>query len=354
MPGVPRSNRTLLRTALIRCLVLGGVGALPASARAAECASGGGFSPCFDANALWLPAGRASFSSMPDTRLTQPKQFGFGIASELLHQPVLLRAASPDRDGRDIHVLDYAVDASYFVSFGLPLNFELSALASTRAHQTGAGASGITSQSAPPLQHNAVRDPRIGAAFSFADVLADSGLGLRLALDATLPIGDRTAFANERGLVAMPNATFGYRHSIWRVSAELGLKLRRAVDFGGVALGNQGFVALGVAADVLPSGWLSVSAEAFGLPPLSDNRGTAASPLVKEVRLFPAEWLVGVHSSFGSGGAWTVSFAAGTGIPLSSETRTSPNGSETSQFMGLTTPDFRSLVVLRFAAHGAS
>ena len=350
MPGVPRSNRAPFPTRLFFRVVLAGVCAQPALASAAECASRGGFSPCFDANALWLPAGRASFLSMPDTQLNPPKRIAFGVAGEVLHRPLVLHAASPDRDGRDVHVLDYALDVSYFVSFGFARNFELSALASTRAYQSGAGASGVTSQSAPPLQHNAVRDPRIGIAYSFADAFSSSGFGLRLGLDATLPIGDRSAFANERSFVAMPNATLGYRRSIVHLSAELGLKLRRAVDFGGVTLGNQGFVALGVAVDILPSGWLTLSAEAFGLPPLSSNRGRAASPLVSDVRLFPAEWLAGVHSSFGSSGVWTVSLAAGSGIPLSGETRANSLGSQTSQFMGPSTPDFRSLVVVRFAA----
>ncbi|HEY3257040.1 MAG TPA: hypothetical protein VGJ91_23950, partial [Polyangiaceae bacterium] len=51
---------------------------LSGPAQAAECDDGAGFSPCFDANALWLPAARASFLSMPDTLLNRPGQLGFG------------------------------------------------------------------------------------------------------------------------------------------------------------------------------------------------------------------------------------------------------------------------------------
>ncbi len=68
----------------------------------------------------------------------------------------MIHAASPDRDGRDVHVLDHAIDVSYFLSFGLLRNLEASLLASTRVYQSGAGVGGIDSQSAPALVHNAV------------------------------------------------------------------------------------------------------------------------------------------------------------------------------------------------------
>lgn len=316
------------------------------AAEAAECANPRS-SPCFDANALWLPAGRASFFSMPDTRVIAPGQLGFGAATELLHQPVVLHAASPDADGRQIRVLDAAVDVSYFLAFGLARNLEASVLASTRVYQSGAGAGSVTSQSAPVLTHNAVRDPRLGLAYSLDEALAVPGFGLRFAVDATVPLGERDPFANERSFVTMPNATLGYHFGALQLSAEFGLRLRQAVDFGGAKLGNQGFVALGVAGTVFPR-WLTLSAELFALPPLSDSRGSAASPLVSSARLFPAEWLAGLRSAFGQTGPWTLSIAGGGGIPLSSETRDSSSGPQTSYFMGMTTPDFRAIVLVRF------
>lgn len=306
------------------------------------------FSTCFDANALWIPAGRASFFSMPDTRVIVPGQFGFGAAAEILHQPVALRAASSDADGREIQVLESAVDASYFLAFGLVRNLEASMLASTRLYQSGAGAGSVASQSAPALSHNAVRDPRVGLAYSFDSALALRGFGLRLAVDLTLPLGARDPFANERSFVVMPHATLGYRYGALQFSAAFGARLRQAVDFGGVKFGNQGFLAFGAAAALLP-GWLALSAELFGLPALSDSRGNAASPLVSSARLFPAEWLVGAHSALGQSGPWTLSIAGGGGIPLSSETRESSSGPETSRFLGATAPDFRAVMSVRFS-----
>jgi hypothetical protein len=354
VPGVLRSPRVLRGTSRRFVAALLGVGALSGRvAQASECENNPHFSTCFDANTLWLPAGRASFVSMPETRVVGAGQLAFGAAGELLHQPVVLRVASPDADGRQVQVLENAFDLSYFVSFGLLRNLEASMLASLRVHQSGAGAGGIESQSATALAHNAVRDPRIGIAYSLDDTLALPGLGLRLAIDATLPLGDRNPFANERSFVVMPNATFGLRQGPLLVQVELGARLRRPVDFAGVSLESQGFVALGLAAAVVPR-WLTLSAEAFGLPSLSEARGSVASPRVSSVRLFPAEWLVAAHSSFGSAGPWTVSIAGGSGIALSRETRESSTGPETSYFTGMTTPDFRSLLVVRFVPEAPS
>ncbi len=83
--------------------------------------------------------------------------------------------------------------------------------------------------------------------------LALPGFGLRLGFDLTLPIGDRNVFANERSFVLMPNATFGFRYGVLRLNAELGARLRQALDFAGFRLGNQGFVALGAAGRTTPA-----------------------------------------------------------------------------------------------------
>jgi len=342
-PPLLLGTRRLLRAVLLSTSML-----MVRQARASECSKNPRFSPCLDANTLWLPAGRAVFLSMPDTRVINPGQLGFAASGELLHQPLVVRAPSPDREGRDVQVLQSAVDVSYSLALGVLRNLEASALASLRVHQSGAGSGGIDSQSAPPLSHNAVRDPRVGLAYSLDEAIAVPGLGLRLAFDVTLPLGEREPFANERSFVVMPSVTFGLRRGALRLGAEFGARLRQAVDFAGVELGNQGYIGLGVAGSLLPR-WLTLSAEVFGLPPLSESRGSAASPRVTSVRLFPAEWLLGAHSSFGSRGPWTFTIAAGSGLPFSSETRESSSGSETSYFAGMTTPDFRSLIVVRFA-----
>jgi hypothetical protein len=247
-----------------------------------------------------------------------------------------------------VRVVGFALDASLYAAFGVLRDVELNLVAPLRLYQDGAGVGGASSQTAPEITHSALRDPRIGLAYSLDDTLHAAGLGLRLALDASVPLGNEQVFAGERSFVAVPSVTFAFRHSLLRSSASFGLRLRRAVDFGGVRLGNQAFIALGAGVELLAPELLFVAVEAFGSPALASNRADTAGPLVSEVRLFPAEWLASVRSSFGTAN-WSLALGAGTGIPLSSETRRSPNGPSTSHFLGVTTPDFRSLLVLRYA-----
>ena len=328
-------------------LLLPAAAALSTRTARAECASAAGLSPCFDANALWAPAGSTEFVSLPDTRTTALGKPTLGVSSELLHRPVLLHAASPDPDGRDVHVVDTAVDASLFGALALTKDLELSLVAPLRVYQDGAGVGGVASQSAPEISHTALRDPRLGVGYSLDDTLHAPGLGLRLGLDVSLPLGNEQVFSGERSFVALPSATVGYFHSPLRVGATLGLRLRQSVDFGGVHLGNQAFIALGAGVEVLNPGLLFVALEAFGSPALMGSRSSTANAQVSDEYLFPAEWLASVHSSFGTAN-WSFGLGAGSGIPLSSETVRTASGPSTSHFLGVTTPDFRSLLVARY------
>ncbi|MET0792924.1 MAG: hypothetical protein ABW061_15495 [Polyangiaceae bacterium] len=285
--------------------------------------------------------------SLPDTRSTPVRRPTFGWALELLHRPVVLHASSPDPQGRDVHVLDFAVDSSLFAAFGLVQDLELSGVLPFRVYQEGAGVGGVASQAAPEISHTALRDPRIGVAYSLDETLNVRGLGLRLALDTSLPLGNGQVFSGERSLLALPVVSLAFQRSAFRSSASIGLRMRRAVDFGGVRLGNQAFIALGVGVEFLTPGLLFFGVEAFGSPSLANNRSASASPLVTDVQLFPAEWLATLHSTLGTT-SFAFSLGAGSGIPLSSETRTSSSGPSTSHFLGLTTPDFRSLLVVRY------
>jgi hypothetical protein len=351
VPAVPRQTGGFRPGRRFTCTLALAVASLaPRASQASGCAPDAALSACFDANELWLPAGRASFVSLPDTRATGVGQMSFGVASEWLRRPVVLHVASPDRDGRDVNVVDTALDASFFLGFGLFKNLELSLAAPTRLYQTGTGSAGVSSQTAPPLERNAVRNPRLGLAYSLNDALATPGLGLRLAFDASLPLADASELAGERSVVAMPSATMSVQAGAFELSASLGARLRSAVDFGSVRLGNQGFAALGLGLDVFDPGLLLVTVEAFALPSLASSQAATANSAISSESLVPAEWLLSVHSSFEKHGSWTLSVAAGSGIPLSSETRQTSAGSTTAHFPGLGAPDLRSLVLLRFAA----
>ncbi len=332
------------------CLAALGASALFARpVQASGCASNAALSTCFDANSLWLPTGSATFISLPDTHVIGVGQVSFGVASEWLHRPVVLHVDSPDAGGRDVHALDSALDGSFFLSFGVAKHLELGLAAPLRLYQTGAGAAGVDSQSAPGVERNAVRNPRLGLGYSLDDALATHGVGLRVALDAALPLANDQEFAGERSLVAMPSATLALTLGTLRLQAGLGTRLRHGLDFGGVHWGNQGFAALGVGLALLDQGQLFVGVEAFALPSLGHSQALLGNSVASSETLLPAEWLASVRSCFEKNGAWSLSLAGGTGIPLSSETRASATGPSTTHFLGLTTPDFRALLVLRFA-----
>ena len=322
---------------------------LTAPARAESCASGVSLAPCFDANSLWLPAGPAAFMTLPDTRVSAPRKMNFGIATELLRAPVVAHVASPDSSGRDVQIVDYAFDASLFAAVGVLDNLQLSLTLPTRLYQRGAGAGGVTSQSAPPVEQTALRDPRLGAAYSLDDALARTGIGLRLALDVSLPLGNEAAFSGERSVVVQPSATTGWQSPRFALRASVGARLRSATDFGDVRLGNEGFLALGAGVDVLDPGLLFLSLEGWALPPLGGSRAPTANAAVSGVSLLPAEWLFAVRSSFRPDSEWSLSAAFGTGLPVSSETRRSPAGESTSYFLGMTEPEWRTLLAVRFA-----
>jgi len=313
------------------------------SAWASSCASPAGFDPCFDANALWLPGGAAKFVALPDTRLTSPMHWSFGIATELSRGLVQLRVPSPDATGREIRVVDYVSDATGLFAVGLIPDLELSGAFAVRAYASGSGVNGITTQSGSPLMTAAFRDPRLSLAYSFDNSIPVADLGVRLGLDVSLPFGDDHAFAGEQSVAGGPGGTVSYRFARVSFSAGAGLRLRRALDFGGVRLGNQAFTALGVGFDAFEPGALFFGLEANALPALGASHTHTLNSPATSATLIPAEWLASVSSSLRSS-HWSIRVAGGAGLPLSSET----TPTQTTHFAGLTSPEFRFLLSARF------
>jgi hypothetical protein len=319
-----------------------------ATLHAESCSSSSGLTPCFDANSLWLPAGKADFLTLPNTELNAPGKFDFGLATELLHDPVLAHVASPDQGGRDVRVVDFAFDTSLLFAIGVARDLELSAVLPARVYQNGAGASGLNTQAAPSLDSGVLRDPRLGLAYSFDRLLARRNLGLRVALDASLPFGDKAAFAGDRTVVAMPSVTLGWQIERIALRANVGARIRGGIDFGDAHLGSEGYVALGAGIDALAPGLLFLGLEAYALPPLTSSRAESANSSVASVVLAPAEWLFSLRSSFRRDSEWSLCGSIGSGIPLSSETLSAAAGGATTHFAGITTPEWRMIVALRF------
>lgn len=335
--GPTRSRRQRIAAGLV---FLGIFCGFAATARAA-CT---GLTPCFDANALWLPAGHAELVILPDTAVPAVGQPSFGFAAELLHAPVIAHVTSPDV-GRDVDVVDYVHDASLSGAITVLPRLELFATLPARIYQNGAGAGGVASQSSPGVASAALRDPRLGAGYSFDELLHTPGLGVRAGLEASFPLGDEHAFAGERSVVLEPSATLGYRYERFTARTELGARLRKSSEYGDVRLGNQGLIALGAGADVLTRGLLFLSLETFALPALGSSRASGASSSLASVTSIPAEWLVAASTTFRPHGEWQLAASFGTGLPLSGETR----GGMGASYLGVTSPEWRTVLSLHFA-----
>src|SRR5687768_786802 len=80
-------------------------------------------SPCFDADALWLPTGAAYFSTLPSPRPLAVGAPTLLLGAGLALRPVLLEAPSPDPEGREIGVVRTTTTLTMGVGFGLGHGF---------------------------------------------------------------------------------------------------------------------------------------------------------------------------------------------------------------------------------------
>jgi len=188
-----------------------------------------------------------------------------------------------------------------------------------------------------------VHDARIGVAVSLpvpASAARSAGLSAKARLELSLPTGDEDAYASAGGPVAAPSLALSMHTGRVFAAAEVGARIRSSVRFASAKLGTASLTSVGFGADVLPQRLLAVGVESYLLDTL------VAQPEDEHARdrvLVAAEWLGWVGSSLGDPALW-LSLGAGTGIPLSSETR----AGEVDRFAGVTTPRFRLMAALRY------
>jgi hypothetical protein len=105
--------------------------------------------------------------------------------------------------------------------------------------------------------------------------------------------------------------------------------------------------ALGAGYDALHGGRLTVAIEAFVAPYLSqEDRTLPDGTRVDAGALVPSEWMLSARTRLA---AFSIGLGGGTAIPLSSESRTSPVGLETtSNYAAVTSPVYRFVVSLRY------
>ncbi len=311
---------------------------------AAECTPDSGVSTCLDADNLWWSAGGARFTSIAAATTPRRGSLAFAALVGYLDRPVLLSAPSPDPEGRDVNVVRGAVGLTLAYAWGLSDDLELSLATPLVLHQTGAGAEGITSQSAPPLTAVAVRDPRLGLGVPWRQ----GAFAAKARAELALPLGDARQYAGSGGLTLAPGVSGSWQAGPVHAALELGVRLRRAVPFATARVGSQGFAALGVGADLWQE-LLSVELEAFALPSLVSQPGRQdAASRVTDGVLVPAEWLASLRTVPSRDANVALSLGGGTGLPLSTEIRETASGASHERFAGVTTPRFRLFFGVRY------
>lgn len=317
---------------------------LASPALSVDCDPPSGVSTCVDANALWHPPGRPELVAIAPAEPTPSGAFAFGAVADYASRPIVLVAASPDPEGREIRVVDHRLDLSLTWAYAPSERLELTLVTPMVLHQTGAGAEGVTSQSAPPIARTAARDPRVGAGYALPipKALRDStGLGVKARAELALPLGDELVYAGEQSFVLAPSVAASMATGRFFAGSELGARLRETVHVAGASLGPQLVAALGAGIHILSEQRLSLSAEAALMPTLAAQDRARGDAL-----LVPAEWLAALRSAPFSDPALLLQLGGGTGIPLSSEARA--DGS-TDHYLGLGTPRFRFVLAVRYA-----
>ncbi len=351
LAGLPVRRGIVVAAACLAPLL----GAPPAHAD--ECAPAGGVSPCVDADALWMAPDASRFFAVPSARSGSPGTFTSGFAATFLSHPIVLRAASPDPGGRDVVVVDKLLDATILERYAANRQLDLQVALPLALYQSGSGVEGVTSQSAAPLARNAVRDPRLGAGWVLHERSWDGGrrsVAVKARLELALPLGDRRALAGEPSLVGAPSMAFETGVGRFHGGALLGARLREATSIAGSRVGNQAVAAVGTSVDILPRGLLSLGVEAWVLPVLvSQDHTLPDGTRVTNAVLAPSEWLAAVRSS--PGGDVVLELGGGSALPLSSEHRAAPDGTESDEhFAGLGSPTYRFVFAVRYAPRAPS
>ena len=314
-----------------------------ASAQAAEdaCQPRDGLSTCFVADNLWPHAGTSRWASQAPTETTAAESLAVSFFNAYLHQPVGLRVPSPDPEGTTVYAVEHLLSSSLAMALGVTEDLQVSLVLPFALFQQGAGKADVLG-SEDRLPRSALGDLRFGATLAWLE--RDEGApgpGLSTRFGMTLPTGQDEGFLSSPSAVYAPGASFDYRLGDLTLGADLGLRLRRPVDFANIQIGSQLTASLGASYDLLSDGWLSVNLEAFSLVTLASQlavvRATDGSTTTEESGPIhaPAEWLLTAQTAGLLDGRFRASLGGGSFIP-------------TSDSFAVTTPAFRVMTALHF------
>jgi hypothetical protein len=290
----------------------------------ADCAPPTG---CVDAEPLWASPSASRFVALADTETPAAGKLAAGVIAGFRYRPAVLTVPAPNRDGREINLLQKSADASLAARLGLGYRMELTLLLPAGLYQRGSGIKGITDQSAEGLPVASLRDPRLGFGFELGRTPA---LGAKLRFEAKLPLGARDALGGEQSVVAGPSLALSARRGGFFAGAELGLRLRRPAELFGTRVGSQASLSAGLGYE-LQGPRLALALEAYLLPSLIDAGARS---------YLPGEWLASTRwapRAF----AWSFGLGGGGALPVS--------GDAAGSHVAFGVPAFRCLAFVRYA-----
>ncbi|HEX6272042.1 MAG TPA: hypothetical protein VFZ53_03345 [Polyangiaceae bacterium] len=317
-----------------------------ARAQPEPCSPEASVSPCFDADALWMPTHATHFVTLRSARPFTAEASTLLLATGFALEPVTLVVPAPAPEGREVHVVRATTTVTLGVGFGLGEGFGTFAELPFVPYQEGTGVEGVTSQHAPPLGSAAVRDPRVGVDWTAFGRRPSDPVALAARVELAPPFGDEALLAGSPSVTLAPGLTVEGLADRVAFGADASLRLRSAVDFGSVRKGSEVVLGLGTSVRLLASPLLRVGVEGWLRPGLAGTPPGAGAGAVD----LPAEWLASSVLAWDPDAAFSLAVAAGSGLPLSKGP--SPSG-ESEAYAGVTAPSFRALVSLRFTPSGS-
>jgi hypothetical protein len=304
-------------------------------------------STCVDTNPVWLPAGDSNFASVDSTAAQKPGAVTVALSTQYAHRPVVLTAPGPDPYGTEIEAIGHVLDLTLASAMGVLPHLEVGVAVPLVLSQSGTGVSSATSTQSEEITSFALRDPRVGIGFDLFDAGTDLRLAGKASYTLSIPLGDETAFAGERGVVNAPQVGIVARWQSFTFGTALGLRLRAPVQLGDARVGSQLTTALGLAFDALERRRLTFALEAWALPSLVSQRYVTPGGTQVDSNQLPAEWLVSARSTVFE--ELTAQLGFGTALPLSSSSRVASNGQQSQDsFAAPPTAQFRVLLAARY------
>ncbi len=243
----------------------------------------------FDLDHLQLSLLGGDFAGTESAGRIQPWFWRAGVAYRYSDAPLVLDQGNkivPLIGARHILSVNGAIEFSKWVGLGVELPV---LLAETGAVSGGAALGDLRLQ------------PRI-------EILRGQTIGLAALLGLRLPTGSTTRFLGEGNVVFEPRIAAEYYIKMFRIGANLGVRIRQSHQFIDLHIGDEGFVSLAFAA--VPKPYITAFTEFHADTALSSQFGKEQSS--------PVEWLIGANGGwlgFRAGAVLGVGIVPGYGQP---------------------------------------